>query len=465
MAQDQNLFDEIDELFHPRSVAVVGVPRGMKAGKLFLLALLDQKFPGPIYPVQPHAEEIDGFKAYPNVSSIPGPVDLAIVLVPHHLALSAVRDCAEKKVKGVILFTAGFSELGTEEGRALEGEIVRIAKAAGMRLIGPNCMGFYAPRSGLAFFPELPREPGNVGLISHSGSLANIFCHVAAKKGLRFSKAVSLGNECDLKSADFLFYLGDDPETEIIGAYIEGVGDGGRFFTALHHASLKKPVVIWKVGLTAEGANAAASHTGALAVPSDIWQGMIRQAGAVPVVGFEEWLDVLVGFSHLSSVEIGERLAIISGPGGLAVAAAEACSVNGLKLAELSPKTLKILSSIVPPTGTSLKNPVDVGLTASLEMDIYIQSMKTLAQDPGVDGIIIIGAGLTPEMNRRYAEAIVETRNSLKKPIVVIGIPVRDQSYGEYLYAAGVPFFDSVERAVRTYARVLSYRRWRATTA
>jgi len=459
MDQGEALFKEIDDLFHPRSVAVVGVPRGMKAGKLFLLALLDQGFSGPIYPVQPHAEEIDGLKAYPSVSAIPGPVDLAIVLVSHDQTLPVIRECAAKGVKGVILFTAGYRELGTEEGLKKERELVEIARAAGMRLVGPNCMGLYAPGAGLAFFPELSRERGDIGLVSHSGSLANILCHYAPKLGLRFSKAVSLGNECDLTSADFFFYLGEDPDTRLIGAYIESVGQGTRLFTALRGAARKKPVILWKVGLTPEGARAASSHTGALGGAAEIWQGIVKQTGVIPVVGFEDWVDALVGFSFLN-LPVGEQLAIVSGPGGLAVAAAEACATNGLKLAEINEETKALLREVIPPTGTSLRNPIDVGLTASLDLDIYIESTLRVAADPGVDGIVIIGTALSAEMNRKYAEALVDTQRKIHKPFVVVGIPIRDQSVGEYFYAAGIPFFPSVERAMRTYARVHAYQKW-----
>jgi len=459
MDSEAQLLAEIDALFHPRSVAIVGVPRGMKAGKLFFMALLDQKFPGEIYPVSPHADEIDGFKAYPTVTAIPGPVDLAIVLVPHHLALPVVKDCAAKGVKGAILFTAGYRETGTPEGVAMQEELVKTARAAGMRLIGPNCMGLYAPRSGLAFFPELAREPGDIGLISHSGSLANIFCHAAPEMGLRFSKAVSLGNECDLTSADFLLYLGRDEETRIIGAYIEGISDDARFFAALADAARRKPVIIWKVGLTAAGARAAASHTGALAGSADIWEGIVRQTGAIPVVGFEQWADTLMGFRHLLPFTLGDRLAILSGPGGFAVSAAEACAANGMCLAELAPESTTKLAGIVPPTGTSLRNPVDVGLTASLEIEIYIESMKIIAADPNVDAVLIIGTGLNRETNERLAAEIIAARGTFAKPILIVKIPGRAQDLAESFTAAGIPFFDSAERALATYARIRTWQR------
>lgn len=460
MTSAQKLLGRIDEILHPRSVAIVGVPRGMKTGKLFFMALLDQGFSGNIYPVSTQADEIDGFRAYPSVTAIPGEVDLAIILVPSHLTLSAVRECAAKGVKGAVLFTAGYREMGTEEGRAQEEQLVEAARVSGMRLIGPNCMGIYAPRSGLSFFPQLTREPGPVGLVSHSGSLANILCKTAPQRGIRFSKAVSLGNECDLTSADFLLYLGSDSETHLIGAYIEGIKDGPRFFDALRTASLKKPVILWKVGLTTAGAHAAASHTGALAGARDVWEGVVRQTGAIPVAGFEDWFDALMGFAMLPE-NLGDRMAIISGPGGLAVSAAEACADNGLRLAQLSPETRESLSTVVPATGTSLRNPIDVGLTASLEIGIYIQSIRSVVTDPAVDALVIIGAGLSPETNRLYTDAIVETRRQSGKAILMVNIPGFDPSCIPQFCNACIPYFESSERAMKTYARVRRYQQWR----
>jgi acetyltransferase len=449
----------IDEIFNPASVAIVGLPRGMKAGKIFLIALLDQKYPGRIYPVHPTAKEIDGIKAFPSVSAIPDPVDLAIILVPHQHALSVVRECAQKGVKGAVLFTAGYGETGNPEGKRLEKELVRITRKAGMRLFGPNCMGIYSPRAGLSFFPELPRRAGPVGFISHSGSLANILGRIASQKGIFFSKAVSLGNECDLNSADMLHYLGDDPETTVIGAYLEGIKDGPAFLTALKRASLRKPVILWKVGLSAEGSRAAASHTGALAGSRTIWETVVRQGGGIPVTGFEPLVDALMGFSLLPSV-IGDRVAIVSGPGGLAVAAAEACGNMGLKLAALSPKTRSALHQFVPPTGTSLANPVDVGLTASLEINIYIDAVRALALDPGVDAIVVVGAALSSELNERYTELLIQTAQEMQKPLLMVNIPGFDQVLAQRFCQAGIPFFETVERAFTVYHQIMTYLRW-----
>ncbi len=460
MTPDPKLISRLNTLFNPKSVAIVGLPRGLKAGKLFLIALLDQGFPGKIYPVHPEASQIDGLKTYPSVTAIPDKVDLAIILTPREHTLAVVKDCAAKGVKGAVLFTAGYRETGTDEGRSLEETFVRIARKAGMRLFGPNCMGIYAPKSGLSFFPELSNQPGPVGFISHSGSLANILGRMASQKGIFFSKAVSLGNECDLTSADFLHYLGNDPETGVIGAYLENISQGPYFMESLQSASRKKPVILWKVGLTPEGSQASNSHTGALGTPMDLWAGVIRQGGAIAVRGFEALVDAMMGFALLPS-DLGDHIAILSGPGGLAVAAAEACGYEGLKLAPLTSSTRLKLSKFVPPTGTSLANPIDVGLTASYEMDIYVEAARTLAGDATVDALMVAGAGMTPELNERYTDAMIQVRTDFKKPVIIIRIPGFDPGLAERFCRAGLPFFDSVERATSVYAQIRRYQQWR----
>jgi acyl-CoA synthetase (NDP forming) len=460
MKEIHELISQLDAIFHPESVAIIGLPRGFKAGKLFLMALLDLKYAGRIYPVHPKAKEIDGLKAYQNISEIPGTVDLAIILVPHHQTLPIVKACAAKGVKGAVLFTAGYKETGTEEGRRLEEALTHVAHSSGMRLFGPNCMGLYVPESGLSFFPGLSKKSGPVGFISHSGSLANILGRIAPQKGIYFSSAVSLGNECDISSADMLTYLGNDPKTGVIGAYLESIRNGPYFLEALKKASEKKPVVLWKVGLNPEGQKAASSHTGALASQSHIWEAVIRQTGAVPVKGFDFLTDALMGFSMLGD-GIGDRIAILSGPGGLAVAAAEACGDEGLKLAKLSDKTRLELSGFVPQTGTSLSNPVDVGLTASLEMEIYTRAARALAADPGVDAVVVIGVGMDRKANELYTESMIQAHREFGKPFIIVNIPGLETDFAKSFCQAGIPFFETTERAMAVYAMVRRYQTWR----
>ena len=461
MNDTETVIQQIDDLFHPRSVAIVGAPRGMKSGAVFLTALLEQGFSGGIYPVNPRAETISGLRSYPSISDIRAAVDLAIVLVPHQHSLAVVKECAAKGVKGAVLFTAGYRETGTEEGKALQSEILRVAQAAAMRLIGPNGMGLYSPQSGLSFFPRMSKTPGPVGIVSHSGSLTNILGVMASQKGILFSKVISSGNECDLSAADFLAYLGHDSQTGLVGAYIEGIQDGHRFFKALRDTSCKKPVIIWKVGLTPEGSRAANSHTGALAGSRQIWQAVVQQSGAIPVVGFEAWVDALMGFSLLPEA-CGRRMAIISGPGGPAVSAAEACGNEGLKLADLCAQTRSELARFVPATGTSLQNPVDVSLSAHFDLEIFKESARTVAADPGVDAIVIIGSGLTPEGNQTFVDNMIQLQGEFPKPLIMVKIPGFDPRFSQQYCEAGIPFFDSAERAIRTYAMVCRYQRWRS---
>ena len=460
MASKPDLIAQIDGLFNSRSVAIVGVPRGLKTGSVFLTALLDQGFDGKIYPVNPRAEKIDGLKAYPRISDIPGPVDLAIVLVPRQNALEVIRECVAKGVKGAVLFTAGFSETGTKEGRRLEKELVRVARSGGMRLIGPNGMGLYSPKTGLSFFPQVSRNPGQVGIISHSGSLTNILGMIAEQNGIRFSKVISSGNECDLTAADFLTYLGSDSDTGLIGAYIEGIKNGPYFLDALRSASSQKPVIVWKVGLTVEGARASASHTGALAGSRNVWRAVMRQTGAIAVTGFEALTDALMGFSMFPS-NPGNRMAIVSGPGGLAVSAAEACGRDGILLANLLPEIRAKLARIISYSGTSLRNPVDVSLTAHFDLDIFFQTTRTVASDPGVDAVMVIGCGLSPETNQIYADGLIQVQRDCQKPILAVKIPGFDPKYAQQLCRGGIPFFESAERAVRTYALAVEYQQWR----
>ena len=233
----------------------------------------------------------------------------------------------------------------------------------------------------------------------------------------------------------------------LLGTY---AGPGSPFFLkALKNISKKKPVVLWKVGLTPEGNQAAASHTGALGGSQEIWDAVVRQGGAISVKGFDTLLDTLMGFSLLPS-NLGDRMAILSGPGGLAVAAAEACGNAGLRLAGISQDTRSTLAEFIPPTGTSLRNPIDVGLSASLEIQIYTRAVEALAADPGVDAILVAGRGMTPESNKLYREGVIQARSESGKPFVIVNIPGFDGDFAKDLCQAGVPFFETVERAMRS---------------
>src|SRR6185437_6643891 len=280
-------FAALDYMFHPRSIAVVGASTQDGPGS-FVAALKEMGFAGPLYPVNPKADEIQGLKCYPRLTEIPGDVDHVISSVPLRFVEQLVEDCAAKHVKVLHFFTAGFSETGDEEATALERRVLARAAELGIRVVGPNCMGLYVPASGLSFMPFLETEPGPVALLSQSGANAGEFCRTGAARGLRYSKVVSYGNGADVRESELLEYIAEDPETAVVGCYIEGITDGPRFMRALRKAAAAKPVVILKGGRTEAGTRAANSHTGSLAGSLAIFDSAVRQAGAMRVGRMEE---------------------------------------------------------------------------------------------------------------------------------------------------------------------------------
>ena len=438
-------------LFEPRSVAVIGVPREARPGQLFLQALLRPGYRGRIYPVNPNAQEILGLKCYPSVASLPETPDLAIVVAPTAAAVSVVQECAERGVKAAVLFTAGFSELGTDEGREREAELVAAARRGGLRLVGPNCMGVYVPKTGLGSFPGMPSEQGPIAFVSQSGSLSNRLVWSGAERGLAFSKVISVGNQADLEASDFLDYLATDPETEIIAAYVEGAKDGRRLWRALAEAGRRKPLVVWKVGRTRSGARAANSHTGALAGEAEVWTGLLRQAGAIQVRDVDEMLDVLVALRHTGR-PAGRRVAIVTGPGGPAVSAADACEEAGLELAELSTETQARLSSVIASAGTSVRNPVDIGLVLGGAAEMYRRAVEVTIGDPGVDAAVVIGGFARGNEWQGHIKAVAELSRKAGKPILQVAFGSSDPVVDRTLAQAGIASFASAERALRAYA-------------
>jgi len=264
---DNGSNSRLQPLFYPSSIALAGITVENPAHwtRTFLDSLLEFQFEGPIYLVNPRGGEINGMKVYRRLADIPQDVDYVISTVPARAAPKFLEECAHKAVKTVHFCTAGFSETGTEEGARLEAQLTELSRRTGIRLIGPNCMGIYCPESRISFDTDFPKESGPVGFISQSGGNTTGLIRRVMSRGIRFSKVISYGNACDLNESDFLDYLAADPETTLIGLYIEGVKDGRRFRQTLEAAAKEKPIVLLKGGITEGGAGAAASHTGSLA--------------------------------------------------------------------------------------------------------------------------------------------------------------------------------------------------------
>jgi acyl-CoA synthetase (NDP forming) len=454
--------EQMQAVFYPRSVAVVGAPRSFKPGLVFLQALLDPGFRGEVFPINPNADEILGLKAYPSACAVAQEIDLAIVLVGIEQLMDVIHDCVAKKVKTAIIFTSGFGETGDPAGLEREREMLAAARAGGLRLVGPNCMGVYCPESGLAFFPGMPTASGDLSFVSQSGSMGSFVTLMATLRGMNLCKIVSIGNECDLSSSDFIDYLADDKKTKIIAAYLEGSRDGRALLEALKKASLKKPVIIWKSGATKSGARAVASHTGSLAGSDEIWNSALRQAGAIRVHSVEEMIDVATAFHYMPAAS-GKNLAIISGPGGPAVAAADTLEQCGLRLGRLSGGSIEAMEKFVPLAGASLRNPVDLGVAPWGIISLYPDSLRVVDKDENVDATLLIGGGLNPSGQQEYLDMMVGLKPDLTKPCMLIGMSgfIGHTEFCDKVQGVGYPVYTAAEKALAAYSRVVEYNEWR----
>lgn len=443
---------QMERIFHPTSIAIVGASnREGNLGRRFVKALQFRGFER-IYVVNPNANELFGLPSYSSLKDIQNDIDLVIVATAPSLVRQIIIECAEKGVAGAIIFSAGFGELG-EEGKKRERELVEIAHRAGVRIIGPNCTGIYCPSANVATTTTLPLESGSVGMVSHSGSFAESFPVLAGTKGVRFSKVVSCGNESDLNAADFLEYLGQDTETRLIIGYIEGIKEGRRFFEVARQVSMTKPIIIWKGGLTESGARAASSHTGALVGSTDIWRALCKQTGILTVNSAEELLDLVLTFCYFPLPK-GKRIGIISGPGGFAVTTSDACARFGLDLVEFPPKIQQRLREIVPPVGGSVRNPVDVSIKSTLEPELFMKSIKIVAQSDNIDMIYVI-RGLP---DKSFLDDLLETGKDIRKPlgVFIFRQEVITEEHLPLLKAGIVIFTDSV-RGILALSRLAHY--------
>lgn len=463
---------QIEAVFHPRSIAVVGASANADTpGYDYVRSIQEFGFSGTIYPVNPKAGEILGLKVYRSVREIPGDVDLVISCIPSDYVLDLVRDCGERKVKALQLFTGRFSETGRPEGIELERRLLDTARDAGVRLIGPNCMGLLYPKHGVSFRSDMSRTPGNIGFLSQSGNLLFELTHFGESRGFHFSKAISYGNALDVNECDFLEYFADDAETSVVGAYIEGVKDGRRFLSTLRTAAAKKPVLVLKGGRTDAGGRTAASHTAALAGASAIWDSAVRQAGAIPVDTVEDLIDLAIAFSRMKSGS-GSRLAMVGAGGGRSVLTADLCEELGLAVPALPEDVEAKIAEKAPDLASWVTNPVDQSILAGSGLGGG-QVLQWLDESPGID--VLVGnigepwAFGRPDPERiltRIAERFLAVARATSKPFAVVLAPsdYADEArwrvvseVRQELVDGGVAVFPSVERAVRTLARFTAY--------
>ena len=462
----------IDAIFRPQSIAVVGASANAEtAGFDYLQALRNAGFQGPVYPVNPKGGEILGLPAYASLRDIPGPVDYVICCTPNTAVLDVVTACAEKGARTLQLFTARFGETGRPEGADLEKRLLAAARQANIRIIGPNCMGLVHPGAGMSFRPDMDTRAGPIGFLSQSGNLLFEMNHFGGARGIRFSKAISYGNALDLNESDFLDYFAEDPESKVIGAYIEGVKDGRRFFQALKLAAARKPVVVLKGGRTVAGGRNAASHTAALAGAGEVWEAAVEQAGAVSVGTVEALMDLLVGLAYMKPGS-GKKLAMVGAGGGRSVLTADLCEEIGLHVPPLPEDVELKVAEKAPDLAGWVTNPVDQSILAGSGVG-GTRVLEWLDESPGID-LLVANIGEPWAFGRpdsegiisHLAERFIAFAAKTQKPFAVTMGPsdYPDErrwrivsEAREKLVGAGVALFPSVERAVRTLARTTAY--------
>ncbi len=442
--------DDIEGFFNPRSIAILGASRSpAKFGNVFLRSYQLSGFEGNIYPINPNADEINGLKTYPSIKDVPNDVDLAIISTHPREVLKLVKDCIDKGIKHIIIFSAGFGELG-KEGKKREDQLLEIIKGRAS-IIGPNCIGIYVPSTKLSFFPGIPLIEGPVSFVSQSGFICATISRWGAIRGIGFSKVISLGNSVDLTINDFLEYFENDPNTKIISIYIEGVKDGRRFVDLIRRISIKKPIIIWKTGNTPLGKQVISSHTGSIGGSKEIWNSIIKKNKLAQVSSIEEILDYYQIFLNLEQFKnIGQKICLIASQGGLISNTTDIFEENGLKFANLSPSTIDKLKQIIPDYGTNVvpNMPIDISIAAALDMDLYVRVAKVAINDPNVDILIILGS---MEITSELTKDLLKLKNKSNKPIILVQpvIPYRLSKFELKLRTNGICVFYTVNNAVK----------------
>ncbi len=388
---ENNRLKNLDALFYPETIAFIGASEEPnKWGFIVFNSILQGGWPGRIFPVNPSRETILGIKAYNSVTDIAETIDLAVMTVPAKYVPMVIDDCLAMKVKAGLIISAGFREMGGER-KQIEAEMVARARAGGMVLVGPNCQGIFCPFSRL--YAHMPRHffipPGRVAVVSQSGNISNMIVGAVYEAGQGIAMGVSSGNEADLRLEDYLTYMAEKPEVDAIVAYIESMPQGRRFFERAVRVACRKPVVVLKGGRTLSGKKAASSHTGALAVEDDLFADICRQTGIIRAGTIEE--AGILGASFINRpLPRGNRVAIMTGGGGLGVVAADICSDEGFEVVTLSAETITRLRKYLPDWWVP-GNPVD--LVAGNRFDTILPIMEILLKSDEIDALIFTFVG------------------------------------------------------------------------
>ncbi len=451
----------LESFFNPKSVAVVGASRQKgKVGYEILVNMISSGYEGKVFPVNRGADTLEGLKCYPDLEAIGETPELVIIIVPARFVLEVIRQCAKLGTKAVIIITAGFKEIG-EDGKKLEDELVHVARKAGIRVIGPNCLGVIvtAAKLNASFGGELPNV-GHTGYLSQSGALLAAILDTAKANGIGFSSLFSIGNKADIDELDLIQALAEDRNTKVIAGYLENIKDGNAFVREAERISHRKPILLMKSGGTAAGAKAASSHTGSLAGSEVAYECMFARAGIIRCDSITQQFDFAQAFAN-QPLPKGSSVVVVTNAGGAGIMAADAIEREGLTFAKLEESTIEKLQSNLP-SAANFHNPVDV--LGDALADRYEFALDLVLDDPGVDTVLIL---LTPQamtQAKETAEAIVrQARAKPTKPILVCFLGASKVEAGvRVLREAKVPQYDSPESAVATIKAMSDHVRWRA---
>ena len=466
--------NSLDAIFSPESVAIIGASNTPgKVGHDIFANMLKGGYKGTIYPVNPTAKSVLSVKTFPSVSDIPDQIDLAILIVPPTAALKAVEDSIAKGVKGIVVVSAGFREVG-KEGLEIENRLVAVCRKAGVRVVGPNCLGVINPlptvSMNASFSARMP-ACGNISFMSQSGALCTAVLDFAADRDFGFSKFISIGNKADVNELDLLRYFHEDPDTAVIVMYVEEVRNKGidiiNTVKDITSGSRPTPVIVIKSGRTSAGAAAAASHTGALAGSEAVYEALFRQAGIIRADSIDELFDYANAFTYKFESKMGKtrrklptgnRVAIITNAGGPGIIATDMTISSNLTLATFQKETIEELAKSLP-AAANLHNPVDV--IGDAPSDRYEKALQAVIKDDGVDGALVI---LTPQSMTNVlgtAEAIARVARRSDKPILCSFMGIIDVSEGvKYLQSNGYPVYRFPENAAKSFASLYRFYQW-----
>jgi acetyl coenzyme A synthetase (ADP forming)-like protein len=468
---------QLDIFFNPNSVAVVGATKkSNKAGHVIFKNFVENKrrgsFKGNIYPVNPHEDSILGYQCYPSLTKIPGKLELVVIVVPANIVPKIMEDAASKGVEAVAIISSGFGEIGNHK---LESQIVETAKKTGIRVLGPNCLGVYDSRTGvdMLFLPETkilttgdevvatPRPvPGNIAVVTQSGAFGVAALDFLAGRQIGISKFASFGNKIDVDEAEMLHYLLYDDETKVVLLYVEDIKSGRKFLEIAKKVTKKKPVVALKTGRTSAGARAAVSHTGAIAGSDMVYDAAFAQAGVIRAKDMEEFFDIGKALA-MQPPASGKNIGVVTDAGGPGIMAVDECELRGLKVKQLSRKTVQKFERLkeegkLPKFATNV-NPVDI--TGSATSEMFELATEVLFQDPEIDGVILLGLHHLPALQEDYVDRVAKVASKYAKPIVACDIGETEMA----LYTRsrfdklGIPAFSSPEDAARAMNALVKY--------